>query len=641
MHKVIPKLTGWPPDNAVLKNIQLYQMAFKQGPVFKYASALLPRKVLLLCLLCSGCFCKNMAGQSGTQKNSAHTLVIVPADSAVHTLQNLKLETGFITAQQCRVYINGLPSLLAAKGYPAASVDSIWGSPDSTFIQLYLGKQYRWAAVSVAGIDKKALAAAGFFEKDFVNKAVNMAQLQLVQQRLLHYYENNGYPFARMYMDSIVMEEERLKGALKAEPGYIYRIDSIRVSGNAKIAKHFLQRYLGIANGSLYNKSKLEQVSQRLLELPYLKEELPASLTMLGAGAILNLYLAPKKSSQFNFLLGFLPAANEAQKFQLTADVNLNLKNQFGNGETILFNWQQLQQKSPRLNLGYQQPYIFKSKFGVDFQFELFKKDSTFLQVNGQLGLNYNASVYQTVKIFAQWQNSFLLAGGVDTSLVKLTKRLPVNIDVSATSFGIDYVFTKTDYRLNPRKGNEIKITGIAGLKKVKQNNDIVAIKDPLFNYKTLYDSIKPNTYLLRTKLYAAHFFPSGKQGTFKMALNAGMYISPDVFRNELFQIGGYKLLRGFDEESIYATGYGVFTAEYRVRTQLNSYFFIFSDAGIVQTKYQNENARNNYLSGGLGAVLETKLGLLNLSYAVGKRGNIPFNFRQASKIHFGYVNYF
>lgn len=543
--------------------------------------------------------------------------------------------------QQCSTYVAGLSSLLSTKGYPAASVDSMWNAADTTFIKLYLGKKYEWAFVSVSGVDKKALAESGFIEKDFTNKAVNIAQLQKVQQRLLNYYENNGYPFARIYMDSITMEAGRLRGVLKTEPGYIYRIDSIRVSGNIKISAYFLQRHLGIANGSLYNKAKLEQVSQRLLELPYLQQEYPANLTMLGAGAILNLYLTSKKSSQFNFLLGFLPGANEAQKFQLTADVNLNLKNQFGNGETILFNWQQLQQKSPRLNLGYQQPYIFKSKFGVDFSFDLFKKDSTFLQVNGQLGISYNASVYQTVKIFTQWQNSFLLAGGVDTSLVKITRRLPANIDINATSFGIDYSFIKTDYRLNPRKGNEVKVTALAGLKKIKRNNDILSIKDPLFSYAALYDSLKERTYQVRVKLYAAHYFPSGKQGTLKVAANAGLFGSPDIFRNELFQIGGYKLLRGFDEESIYATRYGVVTAEYRVRTQLNSYFFIFSDAGTVQNSYQNIHLNNNYLSGGIGAVLETKLGLLNLSYAVGKRGDIPFNFRQASKIHFGYVNYF
>ncbi len=598
------------------------------------------RKIAFLSVICNFIVSHHALCQVTIAGAAAHKLILIPADDGTD-LHILKLETSFASLQQCTGYINNLPSVLYAKGYPAASVDSVWHKNDSSFAKIYLGKKYEWAKVVTAGIDKKALTEAGFFEKDFTDKIINIDQLQKVQQGLLNYYENNGYPFARIYLDSIFIENERLKGLLKAEPGVLYHIDSIRVIGGAKISKDFLQRYTGITNGSLYSKTKLEQLNQRLIELPYLQQLQPSSLTMLGTGAVLNLYLAPKKSSQFNFLLGILPAANQAQKFQLTADVNLNLKNALGSGENIIINWQQLQLKSPRLNLGYQHPYIFKSNFGIDFLFDLFKKDSTFLQVNGQLGIVYNTSVYQTVKLFTQLQNSFLLANGVDTSQVKATKTLPANIDVSATSFGVDYNFIKTDYRLNPRSGNEIKITALAGLKKVKRNNDILAIKDPSFNYATLYDSLKEKTYQFRIKLYAAHYFPSGKQGTLKVAANAGIFNSPGIFRNELFQIGGYRLLRGFDEESIYATQYGVATAEYRVRTALNSYFFIFSDAGWVNARYQKVKSSNNFLSGGIGTVLETKLGLLNLSYAIGKRGDVPFNLRQASKIHFGYVNYF
>ena len=518
--------------------MKLYHAAPRQilhRITFRYGCAPLLRKIGMLAVVCNIFLLQNAAAQFGEATKKAHTLLIISSDSAEKTLQGLKLETAFTSAQQCHTYVNGLPLLLSAKGYPAASADSVWATADSTFVKLFLGKKYEWASISVSGIDKKALAASGFIENDFTNQAFNIGLLEKVQQRLLTYYENSGYPFARIYMDSITLEADKLKGVLKTDPGYVYRIDSIRVMGNIKISKYFLQHYLGIANGSLYNKARLEQANQRLLELPYLQQEYPANLTMLGAGAIFNLYLAPKKSSQFNFLLGFLPAANEAQKFQLTADVNLNLKNQFGNGETILFNWQQLQQKSPRLNLGYQQPYIFKSKFGIDFLFDLFKKDSTFLQVNGQLGIVYNASVYQTVKIFAQWQNSFLLAGGADTSLVKLTKSLPANIDVNATSFGLDYNHIKTDYRLNPRKGNEVKLTALAGLKKIKQNNDILAIKDPLFSYKSLYDSLNSKSYQLRVKLYAAHYFPSGKQGTLKVARQCSLVQQPRYFPQRAF----------------------------------------------------------------------------------------------------------
>ena len=99
--------------------------------------------------------------------------------------------------------------------------------------------------------------------------------------------------------------------------------------------------------------------------------------------------------------------------------------------------------------------------------------------------------------------------------------------------------------------------------------------------------------------------------------------------------------MRGFDEESIYATQYGVATAEYRYLVGFNSYLFAFIDAGWVKNKYQIVDVNNNYISAGLGLLFETKLGLLNMSFAVGKRNDVNFNLRQASKIHFGYINYF
>ena len=581
-------------------------------------------------------------GQAAEKKNPPHILNIyqVDKDNPVN-IQGLKLQTAFVNAMQCNAYINNLPSFLHSKGYPGASVDSIWTTPDSTGIQLFVGRQYRWIKLHVDGVEARALTASGFIEKNFSNRILDMEQLQNLQHRLLTYYENNGYPFVKIYLDSITVDEEKINATVKVNTGVLYHIDSIRVMGNAKISNTFLQHYLNIPNGAVYNKEKLEQVGQRILELPYLQEIQPANITMLGTGAILNIYAAPKKSSQFNFLLGFLPAANQAAKFQLTADVNLNLKNALGSGETILVNWQQLQQKSPRLNLGYQQPYIFKSNFDFDFLFDLFKKDSTFLQVNGQLGIGYRTSAYQQGKVFVQWQNNFLLAGAVDTSRVKASKTLPANIDVSATSLGLDYNWTKTDYKLNPRSGNEIRLTALAGIKKIRRNNDILSIKDPSFNYASLYDSLTGNTYHLRAKIYAAHYFPAGKQGTFKTAVNTGLYSSPNIFRNELFQIGGYRLLRGFDEESIYATQYAVATAEYRYRLGLNSYLFGFADGGWVKNKYQSVNGSNNFMSTGLGMVFETKFGLLNISYALGKRDDVTFNLRGASKIHFGYVNYF
>jgi outer membrane protein assembly factor BamA len=555
--------------------------------------------------------------------------------------QGLKLQTGFTNEASCISYVNDLPKLLGSKGYPTASVDKVDNNINYTSISLFLGKQYHWVKLQPEGIEKKALDESGYAEKNYTGKLFNMQQLQMLQERLLNYYEKNGYPFAGIYLDSIQLDDDKMDAMLMVKRGPLYHLDSIMLFGKERISKKFLQHYLGLPKGGLYNREKLEQVSKRLLELPYLREVQPNDVVMLGTGALLRLYLAPKRSSQFNFLIGVLPNAGQAGKLQVTADVNLDLKNVLNNGESILLKWEQLQTKSPRLNLGYQQPYIFNSAFGIDFLFDLFKKDSSFLQINAQLGLQYILSSSQSGKVFVQWQNCFLLGSGIDTSLIIATKKLPPNIDVSAVNIGLDYDWVKTDYKPNPRTGNELHLIVSAGIKNIKRNNQVTDIKDPTFNYASLYDSVKPRSYQFRIKLSAAHYFPVGKQATVKTALQGGVFSSQNTFRNELFQIGGYKTLRGFNEESIYATQYAVLTAEYRYRLALNSFLFGFIDGGWVKYKYQAVNLNNTFIGGGLGLAFETKFGLLNISYAVGKRDDIKFSLREASKIHFGYVNYF
>lgn len=593
-------------------------------------------------LLCTGVLLSAYNCSAQSTKSSPYQLQIKPVgkDSSFN-LQPLKLQTVFANKTLCITYVNGLTSLLSSKGYPTASVDSVFENEGFTTIHLFFGKKYQWIKLQPDGIEKAAIDDSRFKEKDYAGKLLNIKQLLALQEKVLNYYEKNGYPFAEIFLDSISLDDDKMEALLRSRKGPLYHIDSIRVLGKAKISKKFLSHYLGIANGSLYNKDKLEQVNKRMLELPYLQQMQPSDITMLGTGSILNLYLAPKRSSQANFLIGFLPSAAATGKLQLTADVNLDLKNALTNGETILLKWQQLQPKSPRLNVGFQQPYIFNSGFGFDFLFDLFKKDSTFLQVNALVGLQYLLSANQSGKVFVQWQNSFLLGTGVDTNLVKATKKLPPNIDVTAVNVGLDYDWNKTDYKLNPRSGNEVKITASVGVKNIKKNNEILALKDPSFNYASLYDSVKARSYQFSVKLGAAHFFPVGKQATVKVAINGGLFISPNTFRNELFQIGGYKLLRGFSEESIYATQYAVLTAEYRYRLALNSYMFGFADAGRVKNKYQAVNLNNNFIGAGLGLAFETRFGLLNISYAAGKRNDIKLNLREASKIHFGYVNYF
>src|SRR4029079_10046952 len=183
-------------------------------------------------------------------------------------------------------------------------------------------------------------------------------------------------PFGKVFLDSVMMKGNEINANLMIDEGPIYKIDSITVYGNVNVNNEFLQRYLELPKGSIYSKSKLQAVSKRLSQISYIQEERPSDLTLLSTGSVLNLYLKQRKSSQANILIGFLPNSEQLsgeKKFLLTVDANILLRNAFGSGETIGLVWQQLQQKSPRLNLLFDQPYIFHSPFGFNFMLDMYK----------------------------------------------------------------------------------------------------------------------------------------------------------------------------------------------------------------------------------------------------------------------------
>ncbi len=232
----------------------------------------------------------------------------------------------------------------------------------------------------------------------------------------------------------------------------------------------------------------------------------------------------------------------------------------------------------------------------------------------------------------------------MDTNQLKASKSLPEFLDVSTSNLGVDYQFNNTDYRLNPRKGNELFVVISGGLRKIRKNTSITSLTTDAsgkpYDFESLYDTLSLRSYQFKLKLSGAHYFQTGRQSTIKTSINGGWLQTENPFKNEVFQIGGYKLLRGFNEESIYASQYAVGTVEYRYLIGINAYLFGFADGGWARNNTFTETVSRFYLGTGFGMALETKAGILNLSYAVGKTGDGPFSFRQ-SKIHFGFVTIF
>ena len=584
--------------------------------------------------------------QSISFGQTSYFLNAKPVDKTSEFLKNeIGLQTEFPSRPVCIDYVNKLPSLLQAKGFVNASLDSIFFDTTTARLVLYIGEQYKWAHINIAAADPQVLSNSGWNGKIFSNKPMNFDQLRGFQENMLVYLENNGYPFAKVYLDSISLIEDSVNASLMIDKGPFYKIDSIRVYGNAKISNTFLQHYLDIPNGSIYNREKLLRISKKIRELSFVEEEQPSNMSLLGTGSVLNLYLKQRRSSQVNAIIGFLPNNDQlsSKKLLVTGEANINLQNAFGGGEALGLNWQQLQVKSPRLNIFYRHPYLFNSPLGVDFSFDMLRKDSSYLNINLNLGARYVLSESQSGKIFLQHLQTIVSQGGINEAQVIASKTLPDIADVSSLGLGVEFEKNKTNYRFNPRSGYLFTVGGSGGTKKIKKNNQILELKDPSdpsFDFDGLYDTVKLKSYQLRLLGSVAKYFPTGKQGTFKTAINGATLLSDNIYRNELFQIGGYKMLRGFDEESEYLSQYVVGTLEYRYLIGLNSFFFGFVDGGWGRNNSHSSKYTHTYIGTGLGLALETKAGIFNLAWAVGKRDDTQFNLRQ-SKVHFGFVNYF
>lgn len=551
----------------------------------------------------------------------------------------------FTSRVESEAYARTIPSTLHSKGYPTASLDSLVSDSASTTAIVYLGPAFTWLSVRVDEIEPVLLYQAGWTDNSFEGKIFSFDNLKVGQERMLDYLERNGYPFAKISLDSIKIDEDKVTGILRVDKGPLYRIDSIRVYGNARISNQFLQRYLEIPNGSIYDKQKLLNISRKLSSLPYIREERPADLTMLGTGSVLNLHLSQRRSSQVNALIGFLPNNDQlsSRKMLVTGEANIHLKNALGIGETIGLNWQQLQVKSPRLNLIYQHPFIFNSPLGLDLLFNMFRKDSSYLNINFQLGARYFVSSDKTARLFLQKFQTIISEGGLNTAQIIQSRRLPNIADIGTTTLGLDYDLNATDYRLNPRRGEQLTASISAGIRSIRKNNQVASLKDPSdpsFNFSSLYDTVKLKTYQISSSLAGSKYFPLGKQTVLKTSLNAGLIHSDDLYQNELFQIGGYKLLRGFDEESQYVSQFGIGSVEFRYIIDLNSYFFGFLDGGWGRNRSRGADYDHTYLGTGVGLTLETRNSLFTIAWAIGQRDDLPFNLRQ-SKIHLAFSSFF
>lgn len=546
----------------------------------------------------------------------------------------------FFDIEEAKYFIDTSFKSLIQKGFLSASVDSLYESDTTAHCFVYLGRKYTWTKIYTDSLpsDIKRIA-----DKVLANELKNNQSLKTEQitTPILDYADHQGFPFAELVFEDVHMDSiGGLIGTLKFQPGQRYRIDSIRVHYQGNLSNSFLFNYLDIHHGMEYSGKKLSTISPLIATLPYLREEKPWELKFGVNDNTLDLYLKQKKANQANALIGLQPSVNPDKRFDLTADVLLFLQNELGYGEQFRFAYKQLQQGSPRMDVSLSWPYLLGTPFGADLGFNYQRFDTSFRKTLGHIGLRYQLSATNYIRVFAESQGNRVIT--FDTAYVRRNKQLPPNTDVKSTEVGFGLHWDKQDNPLNPYRGFVVELSATGVSRKVLPNNAIDYIQDGSgFNYGSLYADNVRATYQARIQASAAGYIPIWQALTLKMGYE-GAYLSGDgLFRNELFQIGGFKILRGFNELSIFSQHYHVATLEPRLLVGQGSNIYLFTDIAYLQTlDFNNQSVRMPALSFGLGGTLSTESGVFNITFGLGRQGHERLELRN-TRVHFGYSIFF
>lgn len=515
---------------------------------------------------------------------------------------------------------------LQAEGFISARIDTFRQLENLLQCVITAGEKYKWGIIKAGNVETKALSAVGFRERLFTGKPLSYEKIVALQKKLLKYYEDNGYPFAEVYLDSISINQNTVTATLKSNKNKLTLIDSIIIKGKGKISPFFIYRYLQIKPGEIYNESSIRRISKRIKELQFLKEEKPFTIEFTPDKTKLILSLDKKRSSQFDGFAGFLPD-NNTGKLLLTGDLKLKLQNVVYRGETAEMNWRKLEKNTQDLRLKFNYPYIFRTPFGMDYDLKLLKKDTLFLDAIQQIGVQYLFSGTTHFRVFTTLRNSSLIS----TQGLELLTVLPSYADVDVKSYGVGGRIEKLDYRFNPRQGFLIDASASAGTRRIKKNEDL---------NENLYAGVQLRSTQFTIRAEVAGYIPIKGRSVLKISGEGGYLSGSTLFTNELFRIGGLRTLRGFDEESIYASWFNIATFEYRYILEENSFIQIFWNGAYYEDHSKTPLITDLPYGFGAGLSFETRAGIFSLSYALGKQFDNPIQLR-GGKIHFGVSTFF
>ena len=514
-----------------------------------------------------------------------------------------------INSNRVRELVNNILLSEIESGYFTCNVDSINLKNQKLKIYLQTGNLISLNSIKVNLPNSLSLKLREDFISDKTYFNANDFSEKIKKWIIL--MNNNGFPFAEFEFEKSEIINSKINLLCNLISGPLVKIDSII---NPEITKKELQlvyKFTDIRNGDLFELNKIYKISENIKNTGFIEEIRPPAYEFIDNKASIYTYFKPQSKNSINGLVGIQPGENETVQF--TGNVALNFQNALSYGEVLKFNWRRMFNSSQNLIAELSYPFLFNTNFEVQGGLDMIKKDSSFFNFNSKLIINYKSN--------SNFSNGFLFTNNNSTNLLEDDYS-----STSVNSFGFVTNFKKLDNPFNPRKGFKIKSEIAYGWKETYAIDTVAnnILKSPNFNGNLSFSS----------------YLSLLKRTTFKIKLSGSTIQNNILYENELTRIGGYKTIRGFDEESIWVSSFVLGNFEFRYLIDEKSNVFLFSDFAWTESKTNNFLMEDYFQSFGFGTNISMPNGLLTLIYGLGRKIDNPFLIR-TGKIHLGFTSYF
>jgi len=508
------------------------------------------------------------------------------------------------------------------RGFLAAGYELDFGKQKQAVeVRFYRGRQFRLITLERGNVQEAILTNAGYKFRRFSDTPFHFKQVDRLLHKIVEEAENSGYPFASVKLDSIKIRDHHISAILNYRSGPKYVFDSLIIKGNVPVKKAWLATYLGVNKGTLFEAKKYESIPAKIALLPYLSLSGPPDILYRSGKANVVLNLRDNKINTIDGIIGFLPNQGGEQKLLITGRLDLELYNLFRSGKELQIFWERLNVQSQDLNLQYYHPNLLNMPLGLGGKFFLHREDSTFLNRNFSLMVDFIPGPHQKMAFEADFFRSRVINTNTGQD------QIPEVNDVNVNYYGLRYKVNKLDDIILPRSGWQADI----GLKLGNKN-----ILEDASAASRINDTIDTQPVQYSIKFSLDKYFRFSKHYVLRSGLNGGFLISEWLFTNDLYRLGGFRTIRGFNENQFFANRYIYSTIELRIISTEGTYFFAFYDQGYVRNEV-GDGYEDFPLGFGVGVNFSTNSGMFNFVFAMGHAKQQDIDFSQ-SKIHFGYT---